>query len=281
MTGMLLVERRASARTMRLGDLIERRPTTIATTSRAAERSEPAGGGAAAAAPAARGRRRSARRRVIAAAATAPPTQRSTQRRTSAGVSPPTMHGRRRASSARTCRPSARATATLERRRPRRVASSSVDLRHDEQHRQVGSVATRAERAVSPPDAVSATRAASERADRLLLAASPRARALTDVAHLEQPLPPVVELRVDAALDSARGNSARWTDALARARQVPPQLVGRHRQDRREQPRQPVGDHVHRGLRRAALARVGARTCRAGPSTRRRRTRSGRRSRTG
>ena len=41
----------------------------------------------------------------------------------------------------------------------------------------------------------------------------------------------------------------------ARARQVPPQVVGRHRQDRRQQARQPVADDVHRGLRRAPRVR--------------------------
>ena len=72
-----------------------------------------------------------------------------------------------------------------------------------------------------------------------------------------------------------RGNSARWTDCSRCPGQVPPHLVRRDRQDRREQPRQPVGDDVHRRLRRAPLRRVGARTCRADPSRRRRRTRTG------
>ena len=61
----------------------------------------------------------------------------------------------------------------------------------------------------------------------------------------------------------------------ARARQVPPQFVGRHRQDRRQQARQPVAHEVHRGLRRAPRLRRARRRCTSGPWTRRRRTRSG------
>ena len=40
---------------------------------------------------------------------------------------------------------------------------------------------------------------------------------------------------------------------LARAWQMPPQLVGGHRQDRREQPGQPVADDEHRRLRGPSL----------------------------
>ena len=76
------------------------------------------------------------------------------------------------------------------------------------------------------------------------------------------------------------GNTRDVHRLLARAGQIAPQLVGRERQDRRQQARQAVGHQVHRRLRRAPLARPRARTCRADPSRRRRRTRSGRPSRT-
>ena len=98
------------------------------------------------------------------------------------------------------------------------------------------------------------------------------------IAH--QPLPALDQRAVEQRVERRRREHARCAPTLARARQVPPQLVGRERQDRREQPRQPVGHDVHRRLRRAPLARLAPRTCRADPSRRRRRTRSDRPSRT-
>ena len=65
---------------------------------------------------------------------------------------------------------------------------------------------------------------------------------------------------IDGGARRRAGTSAMWTEGsrAAPAGQVTPQLVGRDRQDRREQPRQAVRDDVHRRLRRAPLARVGA-----------------------
>ena len=51
---------------------------------------------------------------------------------------------------------------------------------------------------------------------------------------------------------SSFGNSAMCTDASRSPGNMPPQLVHRHRQDRREQARQAVDDDVHRRLARAA-----------------------------
>ena len=74
-------------------------------------------------------------------------------------------------------------------------------------------------------------------------------RAVDLVADSHQPLPARDELGSPSAFDVAPGNRPGAPTPRV-ARQVAPQLVGRHRQDRREQPCQPVGDHVHRRLRR-------------------------------
>ncbi len=163
----------------------------------------------------------------------------------------------------------------LERVAARPVAAAELDLRGDEQHRQRrrdsapaargfrrAPAASRARRAKSP--IVFDWRAASSARFTSSRMAISRCQSATSAGS------------ANASSDSRAGNSARCTDSSRVPGQVPPQLVAGHRQDRRQQPRQAVGDHVHRGLRRAALARIPPRTCRADPSTRRRRTPTGR-----
>ena len=84
-----------------------------------------------------------------------------------------------------------------------------------------------------------------------------------------------------AARQSRRGRKQRHVHRLlARARQEAPQLVRRERQDRRHQPRQARRPSDTSPSAPSAARATARRTCTADPSRRRRRTRSGRRSRT-
>ena len=110
-----------------------------------------------------------------------------------------------------------RRASTDDARRPPGPSCSSVDLRHDEQHRQVGRVAARAARRCRRRPQGDARR---ERgADRLVL---PRRleRRVDLVADLEQPLPSVATsaASISASTIAAPGTRARWTDVLALAR---------------------------------------------------------------
>ena len=141
------------------------------------------------------------------------------------------------------------------------------DLRHDEEHRQFGAVPF--EQSADRPVATIVTRAPSELPMTLSFRFCSRA-AFTA-----------------SRTSSSRSHSARSPHPAGRPRreilemhrrrsltgQVPPQLVGRDRQDRREQARQTVADDVHHRLRGPPLARLGAPACTSGPSSRRRRTR--------
>ncbi len=81
--------------------------------------------------------------------------------------------------------------------------------------------------------------------------------ASTSSRTADEPRPSVQQIAVDERLERGR----RWKHRhvhrfLAAARQEPPELVGRERQDRRHQPRQAVGHQVQRRLRRPTLPRV-------------------------
>ena len=73
----------------------------------------------------------------------------------------------------------------------------------------------------------------------------------TDVAHGAERGPALDERRRRAGPRGPRGKSAMCTDASRAPGQAAPQLVHRHRQDRRQQPRQAVDDREHRRLARA------------------------------
>ena len=186
-----------------------------------------------------------------------------------------TKSRRRCASTARTCalRRARRRCPAVSSPPPR---SRSADLRDDEQHRQVVAIAAAAARR-SRRSRRSATRAPSELPIVLPCRAASSAR-FTSSRMRDQPLPALHQIaRRPAPRPSARGgNSARWTDASrgpGRCRHISSAVTGRIGA---EQAREAVGDQVHRGLRRAALRRIRRRTCRADPSTRRRRTPTGR-----
>ena len=121
----------------------------------------------------------------------------------------------------------------VRRRRPRRPCSATSDT--IEEHRQLGAMLLRAARRRAR--AVMTTRAPSDVPITLSLRFSSSA-ALT-VSRTPSSAP---TSRADRASDEAStvGNSSRCTDSARAPGQVPPQLVRGDRQDRRQQPRQPV-----------------------------------------
>ena len=134
------------------------------------------------------------------------------------------------------------------RRRPQ------LDLRHDEQHRQVAAYALEQRELAGGAD--STTFACSELPICLFL----RSGSISASTRSRRPIsrvPALEQLRDRRARrSSARGgNSAMCTDSSRAPGRMPPQLVGGERQDRRHQPRQAVGHQIHRRLRRAPLAR--------------------------
>ena len=148
----------------------------------------------------------------------------------------------------RRCAASPRRRFDVGRRRPQ------LDLRDDEQHRQLLARTARAA-AARRSSAESTTFACSELPICLFLrsgsiSASTRSRSATSVFHRSTSAG-----SASASSSSAVGKQRHVHRLLARARQVAPQLVGGERQDRRQQPRQAVGHQVHRRLRRAPLAR--------------------------
>ena len=89
-------------------------------------------------------------------------------------------------------------------------------------------------------------------------AAAPLRCALFTCSRTSISLRPAFDKRFDPQAVESGGKFAEMHRFLARAGQKSPQLVGRHRQDRRQQPRQPVRDPIHRRLRRPPRVRVGA-----------------------
>ena len=137
-------------------------------------------------------------------------------------------------------------------------AASQLHLGDDEQHRQLASRSRSSSASSSPaPPTGRPWPAASCRS--ACPSAAARSRASTRSRSVAQPRPRArAAPRSPSASSSAVvGKQREVHRLLARAGQVPPQLVGRERQDRRQQPRQAVGHDVHRRLRRPPLARPG------------------------
>ena len=127
----------------------------------------------------------------------------------------------------------------------------SVEVRHDEAASAGRRGAARAARP-TPPCAVTAHVRRERVADHLVLALLFE-RGVDLFAHLQQRSQRCAQRLVLEAVHAREGLEV--YRARGAAREVPPQVVGGHRQDRRQQARQPVADEVHRGLRRAPRVR--------------------------
>ena len=169
-------------------------------------------------------------------------------------------------------RPARHATTASARVIRRARALERHDLRHAEQRRQEVA-GSRSSSAAASPSAATRHLRRQVRGDRLVLALLLRAAGSPRRARPRgRP-----SARAAPRPSTARGprEQRHVHRRLALARQHPPQLVHRHRQDRRQQARQAVDDDEHRGLARAARLATWRRTCTSGPWSRRRRTRSG------
>ena len=178
----------------------------------------------------------------------------STQRLHSPAVAGSRRHPARRASSARTSRPSARD----DRRRSTPVAARPCRASTCDTMNSIGrSASCCAQQRRGSPAGRQRRRAPAASVPISLSCRAVSSARLTSSRIARSRVPARVERRRRRSASSVgRGKQREVHRLLARAaaRQVPPQLVGRHRQDRRQQPRQAVGHHVHRRLRRAPLA---------------------------